>query len=119
MSVDHSQKKQSESAAMPEAERRRIGLVAHDERGNAFVDWRDAPADHVRTVLEVQGEGLALKKEEVSYDPYARSRAARESAPVRKPTGGTTRTDLRRLSEHIKLMRALEARKRNGEDEPD
>ena len=104
---------------MPEAERRRIGVVAHDERGNAFVNWRDAPADHERPVLEVQGESLALKKEELSYDPYARTRAARDAVPPRKPTGGTTRTDLRRLSEHIKLMRALEARKRNGEDDPD
>jgi hypothetical protein len=112
--VTHSQKKQSDSQAMPEAERRRIGMVAHDERGNAFVNWRDAPADHERPVLEVEGEALALKK-----DPYARARAARESAPPRKPTEGTARTDLRRLSEHIKLMRALEARKRNGEDEPD
>ena len=104
---------------MPEAERRRIGVVAHDERGNAFVNWRDAPADHERPVLELEGETLALRKEGISYDPYAHGRPVRDSAPPRKPTGGTTRTDLRRLSEHIKLMRALEARKRNGEDEPD
>jgi hypothetical protein len=106
---------------MPEAERRRIGQVAHDERGNAFVNWRDAPADHERPVLEILGDHpLGLKKEDISYDPYARTRAARDSAPpLRKPSGGTTRTDLRRLSEHIKLMRALEQRKRNGNDDDD
>ena len=71
-------------------------------------------------MLEILGEGsLGLKKEDISYDPYARARAPRASAPLRKPTGGTTRTDLRRLSEHIKLMRALEERKRNGADDED
>ncbi len=101
---------------MPEAERRRIGRIVHDERGNASVDWRDAPADHERQVLEIEGHGgLALKREEVSYDPYAHGRMPRES-PVR-PKGGTTRTDLRKLSEHIKMMRELEARKRRGDDE--
>jgi hypothetical protein len=118
--VDYSQKKKTAPQAMPEAERRRIGQVAHDERGNAFVSWRDAPADHERPVLEILGEGsLGSSKHDISYDPYARTRAARESAPLRKPSGGTTRTDLRRLSEHIKLMRALEERKRNGEDDED
>jgi hypothetical protein len=118
--VDYSQKKKTAPQAMPEAERRRIGQVAHDERGNAFVSWRDAPADHERPVLEILGEGsLGSSKHDISYDPYARTRAARESAAPRKPTGGTTRTDLRRLSEHIKLMRALEERKRNGEDDED
>jgi hypothetical protein len=118
--VDYSQKKKATSQAVPEAERRRIGQVAHDERGNAFLNWRDAPADHERPVLEILGEGsLGSANHDISYDPYARTRAARESAPLRKPTGGTTRTDLRRLSEHIKLMRALEERRRNGEDDED
>jgi hypothetical protein len=118
--VNNSDRKRPGNQATPDAERRRIGSVAHDERGNAFVEWRDAPADHERPMLEILGEhSLALKKDDISYDPYARTRAARESAPLRKPTGGTTRTDLRRLSEHIKLMRALEERKRNGADDED
>jgi hypothetical protein len=104
---------------MPEAERRRIATVAHDERGNAFVNWRDAPADHERPVLEILGDNSLGPTKDLSYDPYARTRAARESAPPRKPAAGTTRTDLRRLSEHIKLMRALEERKRNGADDED
>ena len=103
--------------APPAAERRRIGLIVHDERGNASVDWRDAPADETRPVLEVLGErSLALKTEEPSYDPYARARAPRET---RRPGAGTARTDLRALSAHIKLMRELEQRKRRGDDADD
>jgi hypothetical protein len=93
----------------PVSERRRIGQVVHDDRGNASVDWRDAPADLERPVLEVLGEpGLAIKSEE-TYDPYARR-------AVSSSTGNTARTDLRKLSEWIKLMRELEARKRSGGD---
>jgi hypothetical protein len=92
---------------IPEAERRRIGTVVHDDRGNALVNWRDAPADYQRPVFEVLGEpGLTVKSDE-SHDPYARR-------PARKSTGNTTRTDLRKLSEWIKMMRELEERKRNG-----
>ena len=117
-SVEYTSKKRVESKPAPEGERRRIGLVVHDDRGNASVSWRDAPANHERQVLEVLGEpGLALKQEETSFDPYARVRAPRTSE--RRPSGPTARTDLRKLSEHIKLMRALEERKRNGEDVED
>jgi hypothetical protein len=92
---------------MPEAERRRMGTVVHDERGNASVRWRDAPADYERPVLEVLGNPKLSLKAEESYDPYAR-----------RQTGGggnSSRTDLRKLSEWIKLMRELEARKKLGE----
>jgi hypothetical protein len=82
---------------MPPAERRRIGTVVHDDRGNASVEWRAAPANHERPVLELQGEE--------PYDPYARNRAL-------KGVRGA-RTDLRRLSEWIKMMRVLEERRRN------
>jgi hypothetical protein len=95
--------------AQPPCERRRLGTVVHDERGNASVEWRDAPADHERPVLEVQREdGLSLKREELSYDPYARN------GPLRRGAG--KRTDLRKLSEWIKKMRELEERKRSGDD---
>lgn len=96
---------------MPEAERRRIGRVVHDERGNASVSWRDAPADHKRHVLEVLGEGSLSLKSDETFDPYARPKA---EAKARVPSGNTMRTDLRKLSEWIKLMRELEERKRNG-----
>jgi hypothetical protein len=92
---------------VPEAERRRIGKVVHDERGNASVRWHDAPADWKRPVLEVLGDPKLTVKSEESFDPYAR-RAA--------PGSGTrSRTDLRKLSEWIKMMRELEERKRNGD----
>jgi hypothetical protein len=96
-------------AVAPPAERRRIGTIVHDERGNASLNWRDAPADHNRPVLEVLGEPSLTLKNEETYDPYAR-RALRAG-------GGAngTRTDLRKLSEWIKMMRELEARKRSGD----
>ena len=94
---------------MPEAERRRIGRVVHDERGNASVSWRDAPVDHKRPVLELLGDAKLAVKADETFDPYARG-GIRQDA--KRPSAGTSRTDLRRLSEHIKLMRALEERKR-------
>jgi hypothetical protein len=101
--------------AAPQTERRRIGTVVHDDRGNASVEWHAAPADHERPVLEVQAEErLALKSEESSYDPYANK--GRRTSKGQGSSGGT-RTDLRRLSEWIKLMRELEERKRNADKE--
>jgi hypothetical protein len=96
---------------MPEAERRRMGTVVHDERGNASVRWRDAPEDHERPVLEVLGNPKLTLKPDDSYDPYARR-------PTR-PDGNGKRTDLRKLSEWIKLRRELEERKSSaqGSDE--
>ena len=108
-------KKKSERV-VPEAERRRIGLIQHDERGNASVRWRDAPADHERPVLEILGNEKLTVKTEESFDPYARGGVHRELKPRSAPT---TRTDLRKLSEHIKLMRAMEERRRNGGGEED
>lgn len=95
-------------------ERRRLSRVCHDDRGNAYVEWTDAPADLVqRPKLEIQGEPgeLRLETHQTAYDPYANG-----SGTARK-TGNTTRTDLRKLSEWIKMMRELEDRKRNGEDD--
>ena len=107
--MSDNQKKQAPKDATPPDERRRIGTVVHDDRGNASVKWRAASADQQRPVLEVLGErGLALNSEETSYDPYARARP-------RKSDGGK-RTDLRKLSEWIKQMRELEERKREDAD---
>jgi hypothetical protein len=98
--VDFSKRKTVPNEATPETERRRIGTVVHDDRGNASVSWRDAPADYERP-------GLSVKHEE-SYDPYAR----RET----RKGGAGKRTDLRKLSEWIKQMRELEARKRGDSE---
>jgi hypothetical protein len=95
-------------------ERRRLSRVRHDDRGNAYVEWMDVPADLVkRPKLEIQGESAELQLEtpQTSHDPYSnRSGAAR----TRGSSGNTTRTDLRKLSEWIKMMRELEERKRAG-----
>jgi hypothetical protein len=106
--VSNKYKRQPPQDAAPPAERRRIGRVVHDDRGNASVEWRAAPADHERQVLEVQGGDarLTLRTEETSYDPYARNRP--------RAAGSGARTDLRKLSEWIKMMRELEERRRNG-----
>ena len=100
-------KRQVWQEATPPVERRRIATVVHDDRGNASVEWRAAPANHERPVLELQGEEhLTLETEETSYDPYARNR------PLQG--GGGKRTDLRKLGEWIKKMRELEERGRDG-----
>jgi hypothetical protein len=104
--VSNIRNRQVRQEATPPAERRRIGTVVHDNRGNASVEWRAAPANHERAVLELQGEEhLTLKTEETSYDPYARNRALKGARGAR--------TDLRKLSEWIKMMRVLEERRRN------
>ena len=97
------------SSDAKESERRRISTIVHDERGNASVRWHDAPADERRPVLEILGEPKLSVKNEETYDPYARG-GSRDSRSAREGT----RTDLRRLSEWIKMMRELEARKKNG-----
>src|SRR6185312_4871002 len=97
-------------------ERRRLSRVRHDDRGNAYVEWVDAPAELVsRPKLEIEGHtgGLQLDGHRSAYNPYSN-----ESGAGRK-SGNTTRTDLRKLSEWIKMMRELEERKRaDGEDKP-
>ena len=97
-----------------DTKRRRIGLVVHDDRGQASVEWRDAPVgyDEVRPVLEVLDTPQLSLAPEDSGDPYARHTA---TLPKTNP-GNTTRTDLRKLSEWIKLKRELEAKKLRGED---
>ncbi|HTD12648.1 MAG TPA: hypothetical protein VK676_11310 [Steroidobacteraceae bacterium] len=95
---------------MPTAERRRMGTVVHDERGNASVSWQDAPSDYERPVLEVLGDPKLSVKSEDACDPYAR--------PPSRPGGNGKRTDLRKLSEWIKLTRELQERKSGG-DAPD
>ena len=96
-----------------DAERRRIGRIVHDDRGNASVDWHDAPADYKRQVFEIEEEsgGLSIQKAPRTFDPYSRGTLpeAKKAAAPKK--------DLKKLSEWIKMMRDLEERKRRGEVE--
>jgi len=98
-----------------ETNRRRIGVVVHDDRGMASVEWHDAPDGTIeRPVLEILGSPeLELKDDDASYDPYSRHTA---TFPKTGP-GNTTRTDLRKLSEWIKMKRALEERKARDTDD--
>ena len=81
----------------------------HDDRGNAKVEWENAPADYQRVVLEVQEDDSGGG----SGNPYAQNEPRERTS-----TGNTTRTDLRKLSEWIKKMRELEERRRY-KDDPD
>jgi hypothetical protein len=121
--MDNSRKKSSaaDRHSAPEAqahgssgpERRRVGRIVHDDRGNASVNWHDAPADYRRQVLEIEseehGRGLQLQTKPRSFDPYA-------SADAREPKKAAAPKDLRKLGEWIKMMRELEERKRKGEE---
>jgi len=119
--MDTSRKKSFDSGrhetagqTMGNNEWRRIGRIVHDERGNARLDWWDAPADYRRPVLEIESEphGLAIQKAPQTFDPYARATPPEPSNKASAP-----RKDLRKLSEWIKMMRDLEERKRRGEVE--
>ena len=106
-------------------ERRRLSKVVHDHKGTARVEWLDAPDDHERQILEIEGSkppataskrgsstgSLAIQTED-SHNPYMRVPGSeRKRAPGQ-------RTDLRKLSAWIKMMRALEeAKKHEHEDE--
>jgi hypothetical protein len=105
--------------------RRRISRIVHDHKGTATVEWLDAPADYERQKFEIEGARqpgtppkhglntgkLAIQTQD-SHDPYMR---IPESEGKRTPG---QRTDLRKLSAWIKMMRSLEeAKKRDGGEE--
>jgi hypothetical protein len=113
-------------------ERRRIGQIVHDERGSASVEWRDAPRDHERQKLEIEkteGSGRGDSKlrngfnptlevcTDDTFNPYDRSPDTFSGKPgtLAGPKAGSKR-DLKKLSEWLKLMRAMEERKKNGDD---
>jgi hypothetical protein len=108
----------------PKAERRRLSRIVHDHKGNATVEWFDAPADYERPVFEIEGArepaapprrglstgSLAIENDD-SHDPYTRSPEAQ------RKSGSTTRTNIRELSAWIKMMRSLEEAKKKRRDE--
>ncbi len=104
-----------QSGATSILERRRLGRVVHDERGNAHVEWVDAPAGTDRPQLSLE-ETQTTRKPEHGYNPYEKgahaSQKHREEPPARP-----AKRDLRKLSDWIKQMRELEERRRRGDDE--
>jgi hypothetical protein len=161
--TDKTNRKPVQKDQQLQSERRRVATVVHDQRGNASVEWQDAPADYERPVLEILDDAPYGPSREHGFDPYASTprrasgpdpyasdpgRQRRVGPPARAPlpesgnaappgrnaappsrdaahnSGRPTqpgsdvsrrpRTDLRKLSEWIKLMRELEARKQSG-----
>ncbi len=100
------------------ANRRRVGHVVHDDRGQASVEWHDAPEDYERPKLEIQEgtapaqrptsrrdepRGLAVAREGAAFNPYQRAIPERPAAPP-----PNAKRDLRQLSKWIKMMREIE-----------
>ena len=79
--------------------RRRLSRIVHDSRGNARVEWIDLPAEDLmlepRLRLSLEGD---------------RPRPA--VVPLPPPLPARKKTDLRKLSEWIKLTREVEERKK-------
>lgn len=111
-----------ESAAA--VRQRRLGKIVHDDRGSASVEWQEAPENYERPVLEMEDPLAITRNSKVlggievlqvetddTFNPYERLPSER------KKERENTRRDLRKLSEHIKLMRELEERKKRGDDE--
>jgi hypothetical protein len=105
--------------------RRRLSRIVHDHKGTATVEWHDAPPDYERQVFEIEGAdqptsanhglstgSLAIDEPQDTHNPYMRiPEVHRKRAPGQ-------RTDLRKLSAWIKMMRSLEeAKKRDPEDD--
>ena len=94
-------------------ERRRIGKVVHDERGNARLEWVDVTGKpgFDRETLTLKDVPLSIQQEDAdTFNPYERK-------PIDKPLAQrTAKRDLRKLSEWIKATRAAEEKKARGED---
>lgn len=115
-----------------EFEKRRIGQIVHDDRGSASVEWRDAPLGHERQKFELedtQGSGRGDNKlrggiklevrNDNTFNPYDRGAdtlSGRPGAPNGPQAGKGGKRDLKKLSEWLKLMRAMEERKKNGDE---
>jgi len=95
-------------------ERRRIAKVVHDDRGNAQVEWQEAPPDQERVALSLEDD--TTFKPEHGYDPYQKSPKGRVGGELPERPA---KRDLRKLSEWIKQMRELEARKQRGDCDED
>ena len=103
----------AQDSSKPPSGARRVAQVVHDDRGNARVEWQRIPDDRTgnfaRPNLTIEGE-----EPDIGADPYDRTvPSGRRDAQGT----GTTRRDLRKLSEWIKLKREMEERKQRGDDD--
>ena len=118
----------SDPLAKPErpAGQRRLSRVVHDERGNARIEWIEesvgkllddrTPLAILEPDLDVRGTAaFQPKKVESGWNPY--QTVSERRAESGRGSGTTTRTDLRKLSEWIKLRKQMEERKLRGDDE--
>jgi hypothetical protein len=83
--------------------RRRLSKIVHDSRGNAQVEWIELPAEDL--FLEPR---LRLSLEGDKPRPAA--------APLPPPLPVRKKTDLRKLSEWIKLTREMEELKKTNKE---
>jgi hypothetical protein len=99
-------------------ERRRIGRIVRDDRDTASVEWVDAPADYKRVPLTIESTLPRgdVKRLAAGYNPYETNSPTRNTATKDKRPANR---DLRKLSEWIKQMRAIEERKKRGDDNDD
>ena len=88
-----------------------------DDRGVATIEWVAAPSSHQRVELSLEqtGSRIPVLPETVKnrgYDPYSSGGPGNSTWNTAKPKlNRPVRTDLRKLSEHIKQVRALKDRK--------
>lgn len=97
-------------------ERRRIGRIVRDDRDSASVEWVDAPSNYQRVPLSIEGSlpRGGVKRAANGYNPYeTMSPGTTKPNPDKRPV----KRDLRKLSEWIKQMRAIEERKKHDEDD--
>jgi hypothetical protein len=88
------------------AERRRIGRTGHDEQDTGSVERAAVKRDRMR-MLDAP---LSVQQDEDTFNPYDRRPAGKSK------DGRPVKTDLRKLSEWIKTMRAVEEKKARGEE---
>lgn len=118
---DRSAAADERSAPVP---RRKLGRIIHNERGSATMEWTtygeqdsaervvlqilETPADGDYSVVPTQGAPAPAPARKPGLQPYgapAFDQGNRNEAPPRRPS------DLRKLSEWIKLTRKLQGAK--------
>jgi len=93
-----------------------MGRVVHDDRGQASVEWHDAPATQTRTVLEIEDTLRAARRlKSMTDSPVTKAPRQDTFNPYQRVPGSSSapkpRRDLRKLSKWIKMMREVEEQK--------